>query len=179
MLTITTGEIEVYDESDNSFRTIEPCVIKLEHSLYAISKWESKFKKPFLDSEKSVDEFRYYVECMILDEDNASELIKLFSDEDILAAQEYLEDSQTATVIKDNTRHKKENRFVTSELVYYWMAGNQIPFEADRWNYNRLMTLIQVCSIESQPKKKMKKSDILRDNYAKNMKRRAALKSRG
>lgn len=40
--------------------------IVLEHSLISISKWEEKWCKPFLNSEKTDDEFIDYIRCMTI-----------------------------------------------------------------------------------------------------------------
>ena len=43
---------EMFDEATEKFITIKPTTITLEHSLIAISKWESKYHKPFLEEEE-------------------------------------------------------------------------------------------------------------------------------
>ena len=58
---------EMFDEVTEKFITIKPTTITLEHSLIAISKWESKYHKPFLEEEeKTPEELRYYIECMTI-----------------------------------------------------------------------------------------------------------------
>ena len=64
-----------------------------------------------------------------------------------------LEKKHTATTISNHGRNGS-NRVVTSELIYCWMIMQNIPKEFEKWPLNRLMTLIEVCSIESNPKKK-------------------------
>ena len=97
---------------------------------------------------------------------------------------EYLDDPHTATVINE-IRHpgapkrKSSSEFITSELVYYWMVALQIPFECQKWNFNRLMTLIRICEIKQSPKQKMAKSQILANNHELNKARREALNTRG
>lgn len=177
MITIHLEAIEEFNEETNEFSTKNETDIHLEHSLLALSKWESKYRKPFLSSEHNEEEILFYIQCMNLD-DTVIEFDRITAD-DITKIQEYLNDNPTATVISEDEHKKKESRFVTSELIYYWMAANQIPFECELWNLNRLLTLIRVCSIESQPKKKMNKRDILRNNYAKNMARRKRLGTKG
>ena len=58
MLQITIPAREVaYDEVKNEFSYSKECVLQLEHSLVSISKWESKWHKPFLDKkEKTAEE---------------------------------------------------------------------------------------------------------------------------
>ena len=67
MLQIVIPSQEYYDEIKNEFVTIKGQVLQLEHSLVSISKWESKWNKPFLSKEKkTTEEFLDYVRCMTL-----------------------------------------------------------------------------------------------------------------
>ena len=58
---------EGWDEEKQEF--VEPTskTIELEHSLLSISKWETKWKKPFFSKEnKTYEEIIDYVKCMTL-----------------------------------------------------------------------------------------------------------------
>ena len=48
MLTVVIPELEVYNENTNEFTLFKEKNLTLEHSLVSVSKWESKWKKPFL-----------------------------------------------------------------------------------------------------------------------------------
>ena len=50
MLKIDVPDIDLYDEDKNEFVTIKGQTLCLEHSLVSISKWESKWKKYFIDT---------------------------------------------------------------------------------------------------------------------------------
>ena len=52
MLTIIVPASEIYDEAKNEFVYTKETTLRLEHSLVSISKWESKWKKPFLGKDK-------------------------------------------------------------------------------------------------------------------------------
>ena len=52
MLKITIPNIEQYDEVRNEFISTKEQVLQLEHSLVSLSKWESKWCKPFLSKEE-------------------------------------------------------------------------------------------------------------------------------
>jgi hypothetical protein len=70
MLPITIPEQDLFDPRTEKFIVIKETKLKLEHSLVSLSKWESKFSKPFLTTtEKSGEEVLGYVEVMVLDED--------------------------------------------------------------------------------------------------------------
>ena len=60
------------------------------------------------------------------------------------------------------------------------MIANEIPFDpCEKWNFNRLMTLIRICSIKNNPGKKMKPKEVLRNQAMMNKLRRAKLGTKG
>ena len=91
----------------------------------------------------------------------------------------YINDSMTATTIKERGGPKRSREIVTSELIYYWMVALEIPFECQKWHINRLMMLIQICEIKNQPDKKMSKRSAMQQNAALNAARRQKAHSRG
>ena len=71
MLEIYVEESEQYDDIKNEFITVKPQVLKLEHSLVSISKWESNWHKSFLsDNNKSPEEVIDYIRCMTINQVN-------------------------------------------------------------------------------------------------------------
>ena len=61
------------------------------------------------------------------------------SDEDIERVNEYIADEKTATWFTDYENvHNNNGEQVTSELIYYWMTINRIPFETQKWHLSRL-----------------------------------------
>ena len=67
MLEIIIPESEYYDEVNNQFINNQERVLRLEHSLVSISKWEAKWQKPFLSNkDKTVDEILDYIRCMTI-----------------------------------------------------------------------------------------------------------------
>lgn len=179
MLEIKVDEGELFDENSNEFITIKPQVLKLEHSLVSISKWESKYHKRFINSEKLTPyEMLDYIRCMTINkvDNNVYFVLSNKNIDDICA---YMNDSMTATTIKEMPGAKRNNEAVTSELIYYWMVAFNIPFECEKWHINRLLTLIKICSIKNQPAKKMSNREIFNQNRALNAARRAKYHSRG
>lgn len=185
MLEIVIPERELFDNRRQEFINVKATKLRLEHSLVSISKWEAKHKKSFV-SQKTEDrtwaETVDYIRCMTLDEDIDPNVYYALTAENIDTANKYLNDPMTATVI--NEKHNGEKgKIITSEQIYSWMISLGIPFECERWNIHRLMTLIRVCGIEAQRVngggKKMSLQDIYRQNAALNEARRKASGSKG
>ena len=151
----------------------------MEHSLYSISKWEEKWTKSFISGkDKTQEEIFDYFKCMLLEPlDDA--YFDLLTSDNFQKILDYINDPMTATTIKQLPGSKPSREIITAEIVYYWMVALQIPFECQYWNFNKLMTLIQVCSIKNQPPKKMSKGQALAQNRSLNAARRAAHHTRG
>lgn len=179
MLQFIIPAIEQYDEEHNEFVYSKETVLQLEHSLVSISKWESKFTKPFLTkSEKTTEETRYYVRCMTINKNIDSNIYNLLTEEHMDIISAYIGSSQTATTIS-NEKKTTNREIVTSELIYYWMINFNIPFECQKWHLNRLLTLINVCNIKTNPPKKMSQRELMARNRDLNAARRAKINSKG
>ena len=187
MLTITIPGGEFYDEEKERFFETKGKTIVIEHSLVSISKWESKWKKPFIETLNNwsknpesinLDEILDYIRCMTLTQNVDPVVYKTIPAQTINDIFEYMNDPMTATWFR-NEEHNKRGEVVTSELVYYWMTALNIPFECKKWHFNRLMVLIRIASEKNQPPKKMNKNNILKQNRSLNAQRRARMKSRG
>lgn len=150
----------------------------LEHSLISISKWESKWHKPFLSSEKTDEEFLDYIKCMTLTSNVPDEAYDNLTKENVNEIINYVKDPMTATTFsKENKRPSRE--IITSEIIYSWMITLHIPVEFEKWHIRRLLTLIRVCEIKNSPPKKMSKRDIMSRNAALNAARRKQFNSKG
>lgn len=181
MLKITVPESEMYNEETNEFFYVKETVLCLEHSLVSISKWESKWKKPFLGSEaKTAEEVLDYIKCMTITQNVPDIVYQCLTKANKDEIGAYIQDEHTATWFNEQG-NKKTSEVVTSELIYYWMTAFQIPFECQKWHLNRLLTLIKICSIKNDPKasKKMSRTAVMRQNAALNKARRAKTGSRG
>lgn len=180
MLCLQIPKTEIWDYDKEEFVYVDGFTLKLEHSLYAVSKWEQKYHKPFLEQKQlSNSEMMYYIRCMSLDEELIEDFVYAITPQIIEEIRKYIEDPATATVIKNNKKPSSNRKFVTSELIYYYMASLQIPFECEHWNLNRLITLIGIFDAESGKSKPMSKSDIYAENRRLNAARRKALNSKG
>lgn len=179
MLDLIIPGMEIYDEEKNEFQTTKETHLLLEHSLISLSKWESKWEKPFLSSEKTTEETLDYVRCMTLTQNVDPSVYFRIDKGNLDKIANYIESPMTATKITRRKGGRPNKEIVTAEIIYYWMVTLQIPFECQKWHLNKLLTLIEVCSIKNQPSKKMSKSEILRSNRELNAARRAKYKTKG
>lgn len=179
MLEITIPESDYYDEAKERFVTSKRQTLKLEHSLVSLSKWESKWKKPFLsDKPKTWEETIDYVRCMTITQNVNPDAYYAIDESGLKKIQEYINDSMTATWFRKDS-NRPSRRIITSEVIYSQMITLGIPVDFEKWHLNRLMTLIRVCSEENAPKKKMGKKEILQQNRALNNARRKQHHTRG
>lgn len=192
MLEIIVTDKEVWNETLEQFQQIKGQTLCLEHSLVSLSKWEAKYKKPFLSTEKTTEEILDYIKFMTITQNVDPNIYRMLSKEELERINNYIADPMTATKFYENNAQnqansasrKRNNEKITSELVYYWMISFQIPFECQKWHLNRLLTLIRICSIKDRQQNggkgsKMSKRDILSQNAALNAARRQRLHSAG
>lgn len=178
MLNITiTPPDDIWNEKTQEFMYFKPITIQLEHSLVSISKWESKWEKPYIGSEKTKEEILDYIRCMTITQNVKPIYYTFISKENSDDIAAYINAPMTATTFTN--RGKKSKEIVTSEKIYYWMFTFNIPMECRKWHLNRLMTLIRICSIENSPKKNMSQREVLQLYKEANDRRRKALNSRG
>jgi hypothetical protein len=181
MLRITIEDGELWDEEKEEFRQGPVIgVIDLEHSLISLSKWESKFQKPFLSpGKKTTEELFGYVQAMVITPDVDLNLIHQCSQQNINMIQEYIDSPQSATTFGRMPERRGPSEVITSELIYYWMVAFNIPFECETWHLNRLFSLIRICNIKNSKPTKMPKHEIAMRNRELNAQRRKQLNTTG
>lgn len=186
MLELTIQPPECWDETSEEFIYLKPVTLRLEHSLLSISKWEAKWKKPWLSKtkDKTYEESLDYIRCMTVNKDVPDYAYIYIDRKTMEVIEQYIDDNHTATWFSNNAMTKtgaaKRNQVVTSELIYFWMSQYNLPFDVcEKWHLGRLLTLIDVCNRETQPSKKMSRDEINRQNHALNMARRAQHHSKG
>lgn len=182
MLTITVPETESFDPITETFYTTKETKLTLEHSLLSIAKWEARWCKPFInrnpEERKTSEESRDYIRCMTITQNVDPMVYYALTEDNYREIVNYMESPMTATwFAKDNKPPSRE--ILTAEIIYYYMTALQIPFSCEKWHFNRLMTLIRVCSEKNKPPKKMSKKTIMTKNQALNAARRQRLNSMG
>lgn len=179
MLTIIIPTSELYDEVKNEFIYYPSVTLRLSHSLSSISKWESKWHKPFFSNDdKTNEQVLDYIQCMSLDGDINEEIYGRLTPENYNDISNYINDSMTATSFLDDNSSKTQT-IITSEIIYYWLIAYNIPFECQYWHINRLLTLVKVCKIKNDPPKKMSRAEVLSRNKELNKQRKQKLNTKG
>lgn len=180
MLPLLIPETELFDERTNTFINVKEQKLQLEHSLVSLSKWESKWHKPFLTNKpKTEEEIRDYIKCMTITQNVKDDVYLCLNNTHVTQINDYIENPMTATTIKETKPNTINNEQITAELIYYWMISLNIPFKCEKWHLNRLITLVKVCNVKNQPPKKMSKNDIMSRNRALNAARRKQLNTKG
>ena len=173
MLQIVVPSMELWDEQNEIIVRTKEQTLRLEHSLISVSKWESKWHKPFLEeAEKTFEEMNDYIRCMTITQNVDPNVYNYLTRENRREINEYIDDKHTATTFREDKYQKKSRERITSELIYYWMVAYNIPFDCQTWHLNRLLTLIKICSVKNQPQKKRNAREIARDYAAINAERR-------
>lgn len=179
MLIIKLRTRSLYNERSSTFVDVGAKTLRLQHSLVSISKWEALFKKPFIGHEEHHgDAQRYYFQCMVMNQHLTDEELDVLVAEHSTDINEYVNDSQTATIVHTYRQESGGLQIMTSERIYAWMVKYSIPFECQKWHLNRLLTLIRVCHADNSTSR-MGKKDLYNQNAMLNAERRSKLNSRG
>src|ERR1044072_5949764 len=97
MLKINVLGPEQYDEESETFLYPDSFVLDFEHSLVSLSKWEQKWRVPFLSDQekhkKTSEMVLDYVRCMLLTPDPPPDWISKLSQENVDDIQEYIGDT--------------------------------------------------------------------------------------
>jgi hypothetical protein len=181
MLQIIVPGGEYFDEDKQEFFQKSEQKLNLEHSLVSISKWESKWHKPFLSDRypKTDTEVIDYIRCMTTTQNVDPLVYTRLSNNNLEAINSYINDKMTATWFNEIGNHKSSSEVLTNELIYYYMFTFGIPIECQKWHLNRLLTLIRIFVEKNKPPRKMSKNEAIRKQRELNAKRRQAWKSNG
>ena len=178
MLQITVPAARFFNEKTEEFIESPALNLRLEHSLISVSKWESKWHKSFLNAGAYTrEEFLDYVRCMSLDPNVTYDSLIGLGYNEIEKITKYIHEPMTATTFH-NQKKETGRSIITAEIIYYWMITFEIPFECEKWHLNRLLTLINVCSIKQNPSK-MNKRDAAMMRMMANESRRKKFGTKG
>ena len=180
MFTMRIPGSEKFDETTGKFIPVDELVVEFEHSLVSLSKWEQKYKRPFLGDEKlTPEETLYYIRLMVLGGVDPDLVMSRIRTQDVESLIEYMGDSYSATWFTSTEAPKRGGEQITSELIYFWMTAYHIPFEAQYWNLNNLFTLIRVANHKNQPEKKLSQQERAQQIRETNAARRAKYNTNG
>jgi hypothetical protein len=120
MLTIVISD-EHYDEETSEFVLLNTISLDLEHSLLSLSKWESKFQKPFIDprAQKSPEEVFGYLQAMVITPGVDLDVLYKLTQDQINEIQNYVDSSQSATTfgkLPDRPRSRR-NYYLRAYLL--------------------------------------------------------------
>lgn len=180
---VISGERRWDDIKEEFIPATKDYVLQMEHSLLSISKWEAIYHKPFLSSDKNLEEIKTYAKCMTINTVPDSVYERLTA-ENIDTISKYISDNMTATWFSDNkpahvNGRSAKGEIITAELVYYWMISYNIPVEFQKWHLNRLLTLIRVISVKNDPKGNTHSKMTAEQRRALNKARQAKYHTRG
>ena len=158
-------EQDLWDESREEFIPIKEQTLTLEHSLVSLTKWESKWCKPFLSPEdKTQEEVLDYIRCMVMEEEYDDNFVYALPPKEIKRIESYISKDQTATTVPEekNSNEPKSNELMTSELIYYYLGQIQcLTSRIENWHLSRTLTLIRVASFKQKPEKELDKKQAL------------------
>lgn len=163
-LTIHIPETELWDETREVFVHVKEQTLTLEYSLVNVSKWESRWQKIFLSpEEKTEEQKRDFVYCMICNENTDPNVIYAFTEEDFKKVDRYISTSQSAAIIpEEKTNEPKSNELLSTDLIYYYLAQMQVPYiPTQDWHLSRVMSLIRIGSFKNKPEKKLNKQEAV------------------
>ena len=170
---------EKYDSVHEEFIDAKVVTLQLEHSLASLSKWESKWCKPFLSKEKkTVEESRDYVRCMTITQNVNPDVYLHLTNKNFSDITAYIDSPMTATTFSFDNK-KTSGQIFTAELLYYIMMSYNIPLECQKWHLNKLITLIRVFENKNSKPTKATKAEMANKYAAMNAARRAKNNSKG
>ena len=171
---------EGWDEKKEEFVPVKEYTLRLAHSLVSLSKWESKWCKPFLTKnpltyEETID----YIKFMTLNQNVDPDVYRHLTRDNLKEIETYIANPMTATTFREDKTTRPSREIVTAEIIYHWMFSLEIPMECRKWHLNQLITLIKVRNIKLSPPKKRSMGEMARSRTALNEARRKQFNSNG
>ena len=182
MLPLKIKETELFDESTNTFINVKEQILRLEHSLVSISKWEAKWEKPFLsDTNKSNEELIDYIRFMTLNQNVDDNVYNpaVITENEIGKVLAYIKKPMTAAIFSVSERDSDRKSYLSAEIIYYKMFSYNISIECQKWHLNRLLALIRTFDIKNNPGEKMSLNEIYERNRQLNEMRKKKYNTKG
>ena len=86
-----------WDGHSKKLITVPAIHLEMEHSLMSISKWEAKWKIPFVENKSlTTDHFLDYCRCMTINKQKDPDVYRFLRQSDAAKIGEYMGDSMTA-----------------------------------------------------------------------------------
>ena len=170
-----------WDGHSKKLITVPAIHLEMEHSLMSISKWEAKWKIPFVENKSlTTDQFLDYCRCMTINKQKDPDVYRFLRQSDAAKIGEYMGDSMTARTLRGNQNNKRgPRRIMTSEYFYWLMIQFGIPFECEKWHFGRLLALIDCCQSNESGGQTMSYRDRQRFYASLNDQRRKMLGTKG
>lgn len=165
MLKIVVPASEFFDDVHQEFVYTNETTLQLEHSLVAISKWEAKWKKPFIVYDQSQQNMTQemvmdYIRYMTITQNVDPRVYFALTQNNLQTITDYMQENRSATWFSNKPQAgKRDTRPLTSERIYYFMVHYGIPFDCAKWHISRLMSLIRVCQEEEAAQNKQNKQN--------------------
>lgn len=186
MITIHIPESkDMWDPIKEEFIDGPAYTLQLEHSLISLQIWESRWEKPFLETNKTEDEMLDYIRCMTINKGIPDEAYNRIPASEMQRISDYIKAPMTATKIYSfgsspkKSKKPQRKRTMTAEQLYYYMISYNIPSEYRKWHLNQLITLIQVFNVENDDGNKMSRTDAAAWQKAENERRRLKHHTKG
>jgi hypothetical protein len=182
MLELYFDSVEVFNEETETYSAdIKGRVVKFEHSLLSVSKWEQQWCKSWFKTRENgmtkeqTDD--YLFRCMLVSKDIPKELFSYVPTATYKKIFDYIDSPMSATKVPKTAPEKGsgKQRAITNELIYCWMAEQRLPVQYECWHLNRLLKLIELGAYRAKPPKKRKGNSAQRamDYHKANLARRA------
>lgn len=130
-------------------------VLRFEHSLRTLSKWEEKHQKPLLTNvRKTDDEWFDYYRIMLQGKKVDRDLLYRLSPADLERLGTYVSESRTATKappVDERQKKKASQDVLTSEFIYMMLSLLEIDWECQDWHLSRTIRLIEITSAKKTP----------------------------
>ena len=152
----------------------------LEHSLLSISKWESEWQIPFVETKRmTAKQFLSYCKCMTINQQKDPNVYQFLRNQDVVKIKDYLDNPMTARIKRKSKGGGRSRIMMTSEYFYAVMVQYGIPFDCDKWHFNRLIALIECCQAMNGEGPKMNYRERQKYYAELNAQRRKALGTKG